>query len=85
MEKKRERNILIKGAVILLKFPIIIYQKVISPLTPASCRFAPTCSQYAMEAITIWGPIKGVWLTIKRLSKCHPWGDCGYDPVPPKR
>ena len=62
----------------LVKF----YQYCISPLTPPSCRYVPTCSQYAVEALKKYGPIKGVWLTVKRLSRCHPWGGSGYDPVP---
>jgi len=61
-----------------------IYQLVISPLLPHSCRHTPTCSQYTIEAIQIWGPLKGIWLGAKRLSKCHPWGTHGYDPVPQK-
>ncbi|MBQ6605017.1 MAG: membrane protein insertion efficiency factor YidD [Tidjanibacter sp.] len=63
---------------ILVKF----YRHCISPLTPASCRFTPTCSAYALEAITKYGPIKGGWLTLRRLLRCHPWGGSGYDPVP---
>lgn len=62
----------------LVKF----YQYCISPLTPPSCRYVPTCSQYAVEALRKYGPIKGCWLTLKRLSRCHPWGGSGYDPVP---
>ncbi len=62
--------------------PIWIYQKLISPLFPSSCRFDPTCSVYAIEAIKIRGPFIGLWLSIKRISKCHPWGRSGYDPVP---
>lgn len=58
------------------------YQICISPLTPPSCRFTPTCSQYALEALRRYGIIKGGWLTLKRLSRCHPWGGSGYDPVP---
>ena len=61
---------------------IWLYRNCISPLTPPSCRFTPTCSQYAAEALRKHGPIKGLWLTVKRLSKCHPWGGSGYDPVP---
>ena len=57
------------------------YQYCISPLTPPSCRYVPTCSQYAVEALRKYGPIKGCWLTLKRLSRCHPWGGSGYDPV----
>ena len=67
--------------VLLVKF----YQLAISPLSPASCRHQPTCSQYTIESIQEWGPLKGLWLGIKRLSKCHPWGTHGYDPVPKKK
>jgi len=66
----------------ILILPIKIYQIVISPLFPGSCRFDPTCSYYMIKALKIWGPFKGLWLGIKRISKCHPWGDFGYDPVP---
>ena len=52
-------------------------------MLPASCRYTPTCSQYALEALKIHGPIRGSWLAIKRIGRCHPWGGCGYDPVPP--
>lgn len=58
------------------------YQLGISPLFPQSCRYSPTCSQYMIEAIREWGPGKGLALGIKRISKCHPWGGHGYDPVP---
>lgn len=58
------------------------YQQYISPLTPPSCRYTPTCSQYTLEAIQKYGPFKGLWLGIKRISRCHPWGGHGYDPVP---
>ncbi len=51
-------------------------------MLPKSCRFVPTCSDYTIEAIKKHGPLKGVWLGIKRISKCHPWGGQGYDPVP---
>ena len=66
----------------LLMLPIRFYRKFISPLTPPSCRFTPTCSQYAIEAITKHGPIKGTWLAIKRVLRCRPGGGSGYDPVP---
>ena len=66
----------------LLLMPIAFYQTCISPFTPPSCRFTPTCSQYAKEAIIKHGPLKGVWLAIKRILRCHPWGGSGYDPVP---
>ena len=62
--------------------PIKLYQILLSPLIGPSCRFNPTCSNYAIEAINKHGPIKGFWLAIKRISKCHPWGDSGHDPVP---
>lgn len=58
------------------------YQKTISPFTPSSCRFQPTCSSYAKTAIKRFGPWRGSWLAIKRISKCHPLGSHGYDPVP---
>ena len=66
----------------LLLFPIRIYRRYISPLTPPACRFTPTCSQYAMEAIQKHGPIKGLYLAVSRILRCHPWGGSGYDPVP---
>ncbi|MFC2506120.1 MAG: membrane protein insertion efficiency factor YidD [Kingella sp. (in: b-proteobacteria)] len=58
------------------------YQLCISPLIPPRCRYTPTCSQYAIEAIGKYGAIKGSYLTVKRLLRCHPWGGHGYDPVP---
>ena len=61
---------------------IIFYQKCISPLKPPTCRFTPTCSQYALEAFRKYGPFKGFWLSLKRVLRCHPWGGSGYDPVP---
>ncbi|OXS16180.1 membrane protein insertion efficiency factor YidD [Zobellella denitrificans] len=65
---------------------IRLYQLVISPLLGPRCRFTPTCSQYAIEAIRLHGFLKGGWLTVKRLLKCHPLGPSGHDPVPqPKR
>ena len=66
----------------LLILPIRFYQKFISPLTPPSCRYTPTCSQYAVEALRKHGPIKGMYLAVHRLLRCHPWGGHGYDPVP---
>ena len=62
--------------------PIKIYQILISPLLGPSCRFTPTCSQYTIEAIQKYGPLKGAWLGFKRILRCHPWGGCGHDPVP---
>ena len=70
----------------IVAFPLIMlvrfYQLCLSPLKPPSCRFTPTCSQYAIEALRKHGPIKGLYLTTKRLLRCHPWGGSGYDPVP---
>ncbi|NCC98106.1 MAG: membrane protein insertion efficiency factor YidD [Bacteroidia bacterium] len=66
----------------ILLIPVYFYKAFISPLTPASCRFTPTCSEYMIQAIKKHGPIKGFFLGIKRLLKCHPWGGSGYDPVP---
>lgn len=70
----------------ILALPFIglirFYQLVISPWFPSRCRFTPTCSQYGLEAFKKYGPIKGFWLTAKRILKCHPWGGHGYDPVP---
>ena len=67
-------------------FPLIalvkFYQYCISPLKPPCCRFTPTCSQYALQALRKHGPIKGSWLAIRRILRCHPWGGRGYDPVP---
>mgnify|MGYP001295980853 CR=1 FL=1 len=63
---------------------IRFYQRFISPLFPPTCRFQPTCSQYGMEAIQYHGAIKGLWLTVKRISRCHPFHKGGFDPVPLK-
>ena len=63
---------------------IKIYQRTISPLTPPSCRFHPTCSHYGLEALETHGALKGSWLAIRRISKCHPFHEGGYDPVPEK-
>ena len=72
----------------MFKAPVLFllrfYKRMISPLLPAACRFTPTCSEYAMEAVTVHGVIKGLWLTTKRLARCNPWGPAGPDPVPPK-
>tara|TARA_B100000965_G_scaffold115102_1_gene94947 strand:+ start:135 stop:374 length:240 start_codon:yes stop_codon:yes gene_type:complete len=63
---------------------IAFYQKWLSPLFAPSCRFIPSCSAYGIEAINKHGPWRGGWLTLKRLSKCHPFTPCGCDPVPEK-
>ena len=69
----------LKAVVILL---IKIYQKAVSPWTPASCRYNPSCSSYSIEAFQKHGLWKGFVLTLKRIGSCHPWGGSGYDPVP---
>jgi len=61
---------------------IRLYQLVISPLFPASCRYAPSCSYYAADAVARFGVFRGVWMAAKRIGRCHPWGGTGYDPVP---
>lgn len=66
----------------ILCLPIYFYRRCISPLTPPMCRFTPTCSQYALEALRRHGPFKGTYLAIRRILRCHPWGGSGYDPVP---
>lgn len=75
-----------KAIIKLVTFPFIIvikiYQILISPLFPSSCRYTPTCSQYSLETLKKYGLFKGGWLGIKRISKCHPWGGSGHDPVP---
>ena len=66
----------------LLMAPIRLYQLVISPWMPPVCRYQPTCSRYAMEALRKHGAIKGLWLAVWRLLRCAPWGGSGFDPVP---
>ena len=66
----------------VLKYLIRGYQLAISPLIGPHCRFYPSCSHYAIEAIETHGALRGVWLTLKRISRCHPWHEGGFDPVP---
>lgn len=66
--------------ILLVKF----YQKFISPFFPGVCRYRPTCSQYMIEALRLHGVCKGLYLGLKRILRCHPWGGKGHDPVPPK-
>ena len=77
----RLKTILISPLIFLVK----IYQWFISPILPASCRYTPTCSHYMIEALKVWGPIKGTFLGIKRIASCHPRGGHCYDPVPEKK
>jgi uncharacterized protein len=67
----------------VLRGLIRAYQLLISPLLPPSCRYEPSCSHYAAEAIAVHGSLRGSWLALCRLLRCHPWGGSGYDPVPP--
>lgn len=66
----------------ILIVPIRGYQRFVSPLLPPSCRFTPTCSHYAVEALGKHGIVKGGWLALRRIGRCHPWGGSGHDPVP---
>ena len=72
----------------IVTFPLILlirgYQLIVSPMLGSNCRFMPTCSEYALESLKTYGLIKGTYLTIKRIGKCHPWGSNGYDPIPTK-
>jgi len=76
-----------RAAIFALSVPIHAYRYALSPMLAPSCRFAPSCSAYALEALSVHGPIKGVWLALRRLSRCHPiallGGSSGFDPVPP--
>ena len=71
-----------RAAAWLLIFPVLFYQKLISPYTPSSCRFTPSCSEYTRQALLMHGPMKGVLLGAGRILRCNPWGGSGYDPVP---
>lgn len=68
----------------ILRGAIRFYQLFISPLTPAHCRYFPSCSAYGMTAVAQHGALKGGWLTLRRILRCHPWGGWGFDPVPGK-
>ncbi|MBQ5692862.1 MAG: membrane protein insertion efficiency factor YidD [Alistipes sp.] len=86
MESREFFNRLLRACKRILALPLIalvrFYQLCISPLKPPTCRFTPTCSQYALEALKKYGPLKGSYLALKRILKCHPWGGSGYDPLP---
>ena len=71
--------------VAVLKIPIHVYRYAISPLLATNCRFRPTCSAYALEALGTHGPLAGLWLSARRIARCRPGGGSGYDPVPPPR
>lgn len=82
MDRGKVKDILKRAAVFPFVFLILFYRKCISPFTPPACRFTPTCSEYALEAFSKYGPFKGMYLTVRRILRCHPWGGSGYDPVP---
>ncbi len=69
----------------ITKVIIRLYQYTLGTVLPNSCRFSPTCSEYAIQALEKHGPSQGLWLAAKRILRCHPWGGCGYDPVPEKK
>ena len=75
---KNFKKILILPLISLVRF----YQVALSPLTPAACRFEPSCSNYALQALEKYGVIKGSWLALKRILSCNPWGKSGYNPIP---
>lgn len=75
--KSTTRKVLIAPFILLIRF----YQVVISPWIGPKCRYTPTCSHYAVDALRKYGIIKGLWKALKRISRCHPWGGSGYDPA----
>ncbi|MBO0803765.1 MAG: membrane protein insertion efficiency factor YidD [Nocardiopsaceae bacterium] len=79
--KKTSETVPSRSARVLIA-PIIAYQRFLSPLLAPRCRFAPSCSQYAVEALREHGAARGLWLAVRRLSRCHPFNPGGYDPVP---
>lgn len=84
MNEKLQSALKIVRKVVIFPFVVLIrfYQVCISPLKPPTCRFTPTCSAYALEALRKHGLFKGSWLAVRRILRCHPWGGSGYDPVP---
>jgi putative membrane protein insertion efficiency factor len=79
------RDALARAAARLMLGLIRAYQLTLSPWLGRQCRYVPTCSEYAAEAIRRFGPLRGGWLALKRIGRCHPWGAAGYDPVPDPR
>lgn len=80
----RALSLLREALVLVLVLPLKVYKLVVSPLLPPVCRYHPSCSVYAMGAVRVHGPVKGLWLAARRLSRCHPFHAGGLDPVPPK-
>ena len=68
----------------IVALPVRAYRLLLSPWVGHACRFQPTCSAYALEALERHGALRGSWLTVRRIGRCHPWGGWGYDPVPPR-
>ena len=68
----------------ILALPVRAYRLILSPWVGHNCRYHPTCSAYALEALSVHGAIRGGWLTLRRIARCHPWGGSGVDPVPPR-
>lgn len=81
-EKPIERSGFGVGATQLLRGLVRVYQVVVSPALRPSCRYLPSCSSYALEALELHGPLRGSWYALRRIARCHPWGGSGYDPVP---
>ena len=79
------RGLPVWALIALLSAPIIVYRYAISPMLGRNCRFEPSCSAYGLEALRVHGPVMGLWLTLRRIARCHPWGGMGHDPVPPRR
>jgi len=69
----------------IFTWPVKLYQWTLSPLLGVNCRFTPSCSQYMIDAVLEWGPLKGYWLGIRRIVRCQPWGGHGHDPIPRKK
>ena len=82
MKTDLSQNYMKRMIINILLIPVYFYKYCVSPFTPAACRYTPTCSEFAVEALKKRGPGQGLWLTIKRIVRCHPWGGSGYDPVP---
>lgn len=76
-------NLVMRLLAHLVSVPVLIWRYLISPAMPPACRYMPSCSEYSLEALRLHGPVRGSYLTVRRLARCHPWGGHGYDPVPP--
>jgi putative membrane protein insertion efficiency factor len=81
-EKSTERGAIAQSVLWLLRVIVRAYQYFLSPLLGPRCRYLPSCSSYALEALDVHGPWRGSWYALRRIARCHPWGGTGYDPVP---